>query len=132
MSYTMNNLDEQQRKALLEAREPTMSEQLAESVALTIGKAKEHGLSRVTVNINLLEAVLERLYENASLTEKVERLQKTNGEFRKQVALLKEHLGPEGNYSIHRADGETMWLGETFIIGNIFEALDALLAKDGE
>ena len=76
---------------------------------------------------------IERLEaENASLTEKVERLQKTNGEFRKQVALLKEHLGPEGNYSIRRADGKTMWLGETFIIGNIFEALDALLAKDGE
>ena len=55
-----------------------MSEHLAESVALTIEDAKEHGLSRVAVSVGLLDATLEKLTEHASLTEKVERLEMEN------------------------------------------------------
>jgi len=58
-----------------------MSEQvpeyvLGESVAQTIEDAKEHGLSLVAVNVTLLEAVLEKLNENAALKRENEDLRR--------------------------------------------------------
>ena len=51
-------------------------EHLAESVALTIEDAKEHGLSLVAVNVKLLEATIEKLNELAALKRKNESLRK--------------------------------------------------------
>ena len=65
-----------------------MSEHLAESVALTIEDAKEHGCGRVAVSVGLLEATLEKLNEHASLTEKVERYNKILGAYRRFAALV--------------------------------------------
>jgi hypothetical protein len=58
-------------------------------------------------------------------------LQAENAGYREQLLKLKQHLGPDGEYAIHRADGEPMsW--ESMVIDNIFEELDALLAEESE
>jgi hypothetical protein len=44
-----------------------------------------------------------------------------------QVKKLRELLGPDGEYSIGRKDGEDLGLGDQLIIGQIFEDI----AKDG-
>jgi len=45
-----------------------------------------------------------------------------------EVVKLKKHLGPDGEYSIARADGEPMsW--ESLIISSIFEKIDEALKQ---
>ena len=80
-----------------------MSEHLAESVALTIEDAKEHGLSRVAVSVGLLDATLEKINEHASLTEKVERLEKALG----QDAIV-GFVNANGGREVHRSWRDNM------------------------
>lgn len=40
---------------------------------------------------------------------------------------LRAHLSTDGDYSIRRTDGEPMWIGETIMLGSVFEAIDKWL-----
>jgi hypothetical protein len=48
-----------------------------------------------------------------------------------QVKKLRELLGPDGEYSIGRKDGEDLGLGDQLIIGQIFEDIDLALESEG-
>ena len=43
------------------------------------------------------------------------------------VRRLRAHLSDGGDYSIVRADGEKMWIGDALALGSLFEAIDKWL-----
>ena len=47
-----------------------------------------------------------------------------NKELIEAIKALKEILGPNGEYSIHRSDGEPMDLPSVMRVGSIFEKID--------
>ncbi len=45
---------------------------------------------------------------------------------------LRTHLSNDGDYSITRTDGEQMWIGDSLVLGSLFEKIDAWLAQQSE
>lgn len=43
------------------------------------------------------------------------------------ITKLRAHLSTDGDYSIRRTDGASMWIGETIMLGNVFESIDKWL-----
>lgn len=45
---------------------------------------------------------------------------------------LRTHLSDDGDYSITRTDREQMWIGDSLVLGSLFEKIDAWLAWQSE
>ena len=46
------------------------------------------------------------------------------------IRQLRAHLSTDGEYSIKRSDGESIFIGEAIMFGNLFEAIDKWLDAD--
>lgn len=74
-------------------------------------------------------------YQVKALTKSLDEVVAERDELRAKLAAvpvdairkLRAHLSTDGEYSIRRSDGESMFIGETIMLGSLFEAIDKWL-----